>query len=220
MIGVIIPAHDEEAFIGPTLRAALRAAAHPGLLDEPVRIVVVLDDCSDATEEIARGYRVETLPLTARNVGRARAAGAAMLLEAGADWLAFTDADTQVSADWLVAQRSLGVDAVCGSVAVTDWWRHGPDFVKLAERFARRYVDADGHRHIHGANLGVSAQAYRLVGGFSGLACGEDVALVEALMAAGANVAWSALPRVATSARPQARVRGGFGDTLLAMAAE
>ena len=35
-----------------------------------------------------------------------------------------------------------------------DWWHH-----KLAvqRRYTERYVDADGHRHIHGANLGVSA---------------------------------------------------------------
>jgi len=35
----------------------------------------------------------------------------------------------------------------------------------------------------------------------------------------GAHVAWSALPRVTISARLDARARGGFGDTLLAMTA-
>ncbi|HUD32119.1 MAG TPA: glycosyltransferase family 2 protein, partial [Variovorax sp.] len=72
---------------------------------------------------------------------------------------------------------------------------------------------------IHGANLGVSAEAYERVGGFRPLACSEDVALVEALQASGARIAWSAAPRVTTSARADARARGGFGDTLLAVIA-
>jgi hypothetical protein len=36
---------------------------------------------------------------------------------------------------------------------------------------------------------------------------------------AGARIAWSAGPRVTTSARTDARARGGFGDTILAMVA-
>jgi hypothetical protein len=80
-------------------------------------------------------------------------------------------------------------------------------------------MDADGHRHIHGANLGVSARAYRRAGGFPPLACSEDVALIDLLIAAGVRVTWSAAPRVVTSARIDSRVRGGFGDTLAALAA-
>jgi thymidine phosphorylase len=72
---------------------------------------------------------------------------------------------------------------------------------------------------VHGANLGVSAEAYLRAGGFQALACSEDVALVEALKASGARIAWSAAPRVTTSARTNARARGGFGDTLLAVVA-
>lgn len=47
----------------------------------------------------------------------------------------------------------------------------------------------------------------------------EDVLLVRALEQLGARFAWSALPRMFTSARIDARARGGFGDTLLAMTA-
>jgi len=68
---------------------------------------------------------------------------------------------------------------------------------------------------VHAANLGLSAQAYRKVGGFSPLACSEDQALVDALVAADVSIAWSSLPRVFTSARYDARARGGFGDYLL-----
>jgi glycosyltransferase involved in cell wall biosynthesis len=216
MIGVIVPAHNEEALLAPCLAALIAASRHEELAGETVRIVVVLDACDDFTGAIALAYGVETLTLKARNVGVARAAGADFLLAAGARWLAFTDADSRVSSGWLVAQLSLDADAVCGSIAVDDWTAH-PHSVR--EYFRKTYVDADGHRHVHGANLGVSADAYRRAGGFPPLKCSEDVALVDRLIAIGAHIAWSAAPRVITSARAAARARGGFGDTLAAWAA-
>ncbi|MFM0593429.1 MULTISPECIES: glycosyltransferase [Paraburkholderia] len=216
MIGVIVPAHNEEALLAPCLAALLGASRHEDLVGETVRIVVVLDACDDFSGAIARAYGVETLTLKARNVGIARATGADFLLADGARWLAFTDADSRVSAGWLVAQLSLDADAVCGSIAVDDWTSHP---LSVREYFRKTYVDADGHRHIHGANLGVSADAYRRAGGFPPLTCSEDVALVDRLIATGARIAWSAAPRVITSARAVARARGGFGDTLAAWAA-
>lgn len=217
MIGIVIPAHNEEDMLGRTLEAAMRASIHPDLQGESVRTVVVLDACSDGSAAIAHAWPVDVLVIEARNVGQARARGAEHLLALGARWLAFTDADTIVSPNWLAAQLSLGADAVCGSVGVADWSPHGAHAGALQKRFATHYRDADGHRHVHGANLGVSSEAYRRAGGFLALACSEDVALVDALEACGASIAWSALPRVNTSARIDARARGGFGDTLLAL---
>lgn len=219
MIGIVIPAHDEAAHIAIAVEAAMRATAHPALAGEPVQVLVVLDDCADATGAIAAAHGARTLALQARNVGIARAAGAEALIDAGARWLAFTDADTRVSPDWLAAQLALQADAVCGAVGVEDWSAHAACADALRAHFAHHYTDADGHAHVHGANLGVSAEAYRRAGGFAPLACGEDVALVRALQTCGARIAWSAQPRVVTSARTDARARGGFGDTLLAMAA-
>ena len=219
MIGIVVPAHNEESEIGECVAALLLAAAHPALQAEPVEVLVVLDSCSDATGAIARFGGARTLAVEARNVGRARSAGADVLIAKGARWLAFTDADTRVSPDWLVRQLELDADVVCGSIGVDDWSVHGSYADALRSHFARTYTDADGHRHIHGANLGVSAEAYVRAGGFPALACSEDVALVEALQATGARIAWSAAPRVSTSARHDARARGGFGDTLLAVIA-
>ena len=84
----------------------------------------------------------------------------------------------------------------------------------MKRHYAETYNDADGHRHIHGANLGVTALAYESAGGFPPLACSEDVAFVQALRDSGASIAWSAAPRVMTSARRAYRARGGFGETL------
>lgn len=229
MIGIVIPAHNEQLYLDECLHAARIAAIHPALQGETVRIVVVLDSCTDGSQAIVERHaaqcaeggtaRIEYLAVTARNVGTARAAGVEQLLRSGARWLAFTDADTKVSGAWLAEQLRLDVDVVCGTVGVDDWSPHRADADALCQHFRRSYTDADGHRHIHGANMGVSAAAYRLAGGFKPLECSEDVALVEALERIGARFAWSAAPRVVTSARCDAKARGGFGDTLLRYAA-
>lgn len=220
MIGVMIPAHDEEACLAECLQAVLRAASHAGLRGEKVAVVLALDACTDRSEEIAAAYPVTVLKVLARNVGVARATAAARLLDIGADWLACTDADTVVADDWLYQQLKLrddtGADAVCGTVSVVDWTPHLARLQVLLRRFHANYTDADGHRHIHGANFGVSARAYRRAGGFQALGCSEDVELVQALEASGALVAWSSAPRVVTSARVESKARGGFGDTLSA----
>ena len=211
VIGVIVPAHDEQDLIGACFRSVAIASSCPRLIGEPVVPVVALDDCTDASEAIARHMQATTVVIHARNVGVARAAGARLALEAGARWLAFTDADTVVAPDWLFSQLALGADAVCGTVAVPDWGSYGEP---MRRHYEKTYTDADGHRHIHGANLGVSAVAYRRVGGFLPLASSEDVALVDALQNSGASIGWSAAPRVATSARRVFRAPAGFGATL------
>lgn len=214
MIGVVVPAHDEEDHIGACLEALRTAARCDRLLGEAVMLVVALDACTDATPAIARTHGAVTAVLNDRNVGVARARGAEMALAAGARWLAFTDADTVVSPGWIADQLAQRSDAVCGTVEVRDWSSWGGRGAALKRRLSAVYTDADGHRHIHGANLGVSAKAYRCAGGFQGLASSEDVALVDALRATGASIAWSAAPRVVTSARPRFRAPGGFGATL------
>lgn len=215
MIGIVIPAHNEEQAIRVCLAAVRLAATHPLLKGEPIETVVVLDDCSDATGVLAASSGALTVSVRARNVGMARAVGAQALLARGARWLAFTDADTVVSEAWLANQLALQADVVCGTVGVQDWSPHGGNADLLQAHFSETYFDRDDHRHVHGANLGVSADAYRSVGGFRHLVSGEDEALVAALVASGYRVAWSSLPRVVTSARVDARAPKGFAGALL-----
>lgn len=215
MIGVVIPAHNEERLIAVCLASVRCAASYPALQGEAVCALVVLDACTDASARIVADLGFDALHIHARNVGVARAAGAQALLARGVRWLAFTDADSYVAPDWLATQLALGADAVCGPVSVDDWSALAP---RARATWERRYCDTDGHRHIHGANLGVAAHAYARAGGFPPLACSEDVALIDLLIATGATVAWSAAPRVTTSGRLDARARGGFGDTLAAWA--
>ena len=216
MICVIVPAHNEAELIDACLRSIAIAGAHPDLGGETVEIVVVLDSCSDHTAQVVAKHPAHAISIVGRNVGRARSAGADAALARGARWLAFTDADSTVSPRWLVEQLALAADVVCGTVGVEDWTPHGMQGDFLRQRFDATYFDVDGHSHVHGANLGISAAAYQAAGGFEALPCSEDVALICALQRSGARIVWSAKPRVVTSARAQSRVSGGFATALLA----
>jgi glycosyltransferase involved in cell wall biosynthesis len=212
MLAIIIPAHNEADHIAACVSAARRAADHHQLLGEEARVIVVLDSCTDHTGEIAHALGADVTSIDAHNVGMARAHGAERALALGARWLAFTDADSIVADDWLARQLDCCADAVCGVIGVHDW---SPHIIAVREHFGRTYTDADGHRHIHGANMGVSAHAYAQAGGFPPLETSEDVALVDALERMGARIEWSAAPRVVTSARTDFRAKKGFGATLL-----
>jgi len=203
---IIIPVHNEEPHLQVCLQAACAAARRASLAQQCI-VVVVLDRCTDGSAAIAAAFPVHAIDMRAGSVGAARAVGARAAIRLGATWLAFTDADTVVAPDWLLDQQALGTDAVCGTVSVSDWHLHDP---KVRIAYETQYTDRDGHRHIHGANLGISAAAYEACGGFQSVALHEDVKLVERLLEHGYCVAWSARPRVATSVRIANRVAGGF----------
>jgi glycosyltransferase involved in cell wall biosynthesis len=216
MIGVVIPAHNEEKHITDCLSSILFATSHPGLKGESVSIVVVLDDCSDNTRHLVSAQGVAKLEVSFQNVGKARATGAEHLLCSGVQWLAFTDADTVVPYDWLARQIEFNADAVCGTVEVDNWNEHG-DLVRC--KYLELYQSIENHRHIHGANLGLSAEAYRNAGGFHHLAAHEDVRLIADLERIGARVVWTATNPVITSARRDYKCRGGFGEYLATLGA-
>ncbi|MFE9425895.1 glycosyltransferase [Kitasatospora sp. NPDC006697] len=227
---VVVPARDEEELLADCLDALRRAARHPRVRDLPCRVTVVADACRDATAAIARRHGAQLLELTAGNVGAARAAGSRDALETvlsaqpgltpDSVWLAHTDADSRVPADWLARQlthAACGWQAVVGTVRVADWRGH-PDNTATAFRLHYQQDQQDqqagGHRHVHGANLAVRADAYRAAGGFPPLPVGEDRTLVAALEAAGFRVKRTSRNPVTTSARCTPRARGGFGDFL------
>jgi glycosyltransferase involved in cell wall biosynthesis len=159
---------------------------------------------------------IAALNVSFRNVGKARAVGAEVLLSAGAQWLAFTDADTVVPPDWLARQIAFMADAVCGTVEVDSWSDHGE---LVRSRYMEHYQFIENHRHIHGANLGLSAKAYRSVGGFQHLVAHEDVHLVADLERISARIVWTATNPVITSARRDYKCRGGFGEYLASLGA-
>ena len=220
--GVVVPAHDEESLL-PACLAALRQAA--GAVSVPVHILVAADACTDQTAATARAGQARVLSLRARNVGAARAAGMAELLRLAAGrgpaatWLATTDADTIVPAGWLRRQleyADAGWDVVLGTVTVGDWDGHPPH---VPDAFAARYAFGPGpHQHVHGANLGIRASAYRAAGGFRPLRTAEDHALLAAATEAGCAVLQASDIAVQTSGRRQARAPEGFGHLLRTLA--
>ena len=91
--------------------------------------------------------------------------------------------------------------------------------LRVARRFAGTYgYPGEGHVHVHGANLGLSAAAYLDAGGVPPVALAEDHALVDALRTRARRlVATGAIP-VVTSARRESRTVGGFADHLRSLA--
>ncbi|MFJ3470503.1 glycosyltransferase [Pseudomonas sp. NPDC090201] len=88
MIGVVIPAHNEENHIHQCVISIIEAANHPDLNGMPVRLVVVLDACTDATEGLAASAGAMVLNVHHKNVGKARGAGAELPYEPG-DFVVF-----------------------------------------------------------------------------------------------------------------------------------
>jgi len=94
---VLIPAHNEEASIGAMLNALL------GQTRVPDRIVVIADNCTDRTEQIARRFRSVTVMRTVANTDRKVGAlnQGWLRWQAGYDYVAGIDADTILAPDCL-----------------------------------------------------------------------------------------------------------------------
>jgi glycosyltransferase involved in cell wall biosynthesis len=219
-VGVVVPAHDEEALLPSCLDALEVAMGRAGV---PAMAVVVLDDCHDQSGTVVAGRpHFQTLAVQARNVGRARAAGFELLLGWGCAtptdelWLATTDADSTVPENWLEIQlrhANQGFEVVLGTVKVSDWSDRSE---VVAERFLARYDSRDDHDQVHGANLGMTAAAYLAAGGVPPLELAEDRALASSLSQR--RVLRTARIPVTTSSRVSARVRGGFAGYLDSLA--
>lgn len=225
-LAVVVPARDEESVLGRCLAAVHRARLSATRLGVPGLTVVVADSCTDATAALARAAGARVLETGAGTVGAARSAGIALALRALGGvparrvWLACTDADSTVPPDWLVAQLRVaraGYDAAAGLVDVDD---AGPRSSR--GRWRSRYAASCRrdwlHGRVHGANLGVRAEAYRAVGGFEPVAEHEDARLVRRLQAHGWPVAWPERPVVVTSARRRSRTAAGVAADLRALA--
>jgi glycosyltransferase involved in cell wall biosynthesis len=84
-VSVVIPAHNEENYLGATLDALKKQNY---LLHE---VIVVANGCTDRTAEVARGKCHRLITLSEKSLGVARNLGARM---ARGDLLLFLDADT------------------------------------------------------------------------------------------------------------------------------
>lgn len=224
-IGVLVPARNEEALLPRCISSILAARKR---LPEEVTcdIVVVVDSSTDRTREIAETLLLGNgivVPIDAHAVGMARSVAAKVLLQRYSGslkycWLANTDADCEVPINWLddhLAIARQGTDAVAGIVDVDSFAEHDP-FVR--ERFRHSYrIHADGtHPHVHGANMGVRADAYLRAGGWLALETAEDHDLWKRLHQTGHHPLSAAKLLVTTSGRKNGRAPHGFAEALAA----
>ncbi len=224
LIGVVVPAANEQARIGGCLEALVDAREHVLAADARVgvRIVVVLDCCVDATAAaVGRHPGVEAVRCHAGQVGAARALGVRRLL-AGCRapweriWLANTDADSRVPRDWMTTMLSHargGAQLVLGTV-----WPDDELDARHRQAWLARHRLRDGHRHVHGANFGIRADTYEVLGGWPPVDVGEDVMLARrAGGTAGVPIARTAAIPVTTSSRLMGRTPDGFAGYLRAL---
>lgn len=221
-VAVVIPVHDESELLARCLQSVV-AAADAARHRVTTSIVVVLDDCSDDSPAIAVRHPVVTVTIDAGRVGTARRVGVEHALERIAlaersrAWLAHTDADSVVPANWITHQldlREAGAEVVIGTVR--------PDFADLTPEHRVQWLAThrrgEPNGHVHGANLGILAGVYRRAGGFSDVAEHEDVLLVQAAVRDGAVVVASDDAEVETSGRLVGRTPGGYAGHLRAEA--
>lgn len=110
MISFIVPAHNEEHELPATLRALIAAA---DAVAEPYELIIVDDDSTDATAEIARSFGARVEQVRLRQIAAVRNAGARI---AAGDIFFFVDADTHVNARSVAAAlRALDSGCVGGS---------------------------------------------------------------------------------------------------------
>ena len=114
MLSFVVPAYNEEKYLGPTLAAIHEAARAIG---EPYEVVVADDASADATAAVAEQGGARVVRVEKRQIAGTRNAGARA---ATGEYLFFVDADTRVN-EPLVAEAlaALRGGAVGGGARVS-----------------------------------------------------------------------------------------------------
>jgi len=168
IIDIIIPAHNEELYLGGLL----------GRLKDygfPSNCITVVDVCSkDKTKEIAVSHGVNIVslsakacPSVARNIG---------VKATDREVLVFLDADILVTASWVeyLGKLSIGQSSIYGdtyNLSLNPGWIERYWFTELLDR---------KKSYINGGNLLMSRSVFEKIGGFDEtLETGEDVDFSE-----------------------------------------
>lgn len=234
-IAICVPARNEAALL-PTLFAALERLDRRGVAPT---ICLLLDSCRDDSVAIARDRAgraslpvvIEQFDQAGANAGRARHAAMRLGIAAlgGEGLLLSTDADSAPAPDWLQAMvaGSRSAEIVTGRVVRTVTRAHAvQDRIEVYydDLYAlRRSLDpvdweaTTAHHHTSSANLGLSVDSYRALGGFLPLSSGEDARLIDDAARAGLRVRRDAASVVHTSDRRIGRVAHGLAGSLLAL---
>jgi glycosyltransferase involved in cell wall biosynthesis len=135
-LDIIMPAHNEEHRIGPTLDS-YRAVCS----DADTRFVVALDACTDATAEIVASHAARDPRVVAHEFPKLGKGGVLMeaFARSDADLVGFVDADGATPPGELLRIAD-AAEHVGGAIAC----RHHPSAVLPAERPLRRRVTSAG----------------------------------------------------------------------------
>jgi glycosyltransferase involved in cell wall biosynthesis len=174
LISFVIPAWNEEPVLEPTLEALNAARKH---LAEPSEVIVVDDNSTDQTAEIARNHGARVLRVRHRQISAARNAGAR---EAQGDLFIFIDADTVVTPEAICAAvEAVRGGAIGGGCAIRYSGRipaYLRVFIPMEVWFARKM------RMAFGCFLFCTRAAFDAVGGFdTNIYATEEVTLSLAL---------------------------------------
>jgi glycosyltransferase involved in cell wall biosynthesis len=204
VISFVVPAYNEEKYLGPTLAAIHAAAKAAG---EPYEIVVADDASRDATADVAARGGARVVTIENRQIAATRNAGARA---AAGEVLFFVDADTRVSGRLLEeALAALRRGAIGGGARVT-FYEDVPRWVSgFMLLFTPLYFGLGGWAA--GCFVFCTRAAFEAAGGFDETTyAGEEIGFSRALKKAGRFVILRA--RVATSPR---KVRGrGFWEMM------
>lgn len=238
-VSVVVPARDEENLIWACLEALANQEEVPY---EQYEVILVLDACTDATEDRARkageaypSLRLHFLDGPGKGAGHARRVGMEAAcnrlkdLGAPGGLIASTDADTVVSPDWLAVQlgcAARGAQAIGGRIELADEehlpegvsdWRHEQGLLRhrnLLEAHEGEGAGALEHWQFSGASLALTAEAYEEIGGLEPLAALEDEYLERVLRQRGIRIERPLSVRVKTSARLTGRAERGLARDL------
>jgi len=169
MISVVIPAYNEEKFIGRSLASL---ASQKGL-QEKFEVIVVDNNSTDKTVgEVLKFKNKLNLRIVKEKVkgrGFARRRGFA---SARGRLILSTDADTVVPSDWI--KNTVGyldredIAAVTGPAIIDDCSRSTNFIFNLINPSAMfLYKAAFGHCWVYGFNFGVRKELYKKIGGFN-----------------------------------------------------
>ena len=172
-ISVITPAHNEEALIGRCIESVSCSAAVTGVDYEHI---VVLNRCSDRTEEIAKNAGCRVVEEEARNLSCIRNAGAKV---AQNDVIVTIDADSWMSPNMLGEVR----DALASGQFIGGGVRIRPERLSLGIVCSLGVVLPFFLWHrVSAGMLWCRREDYEAIGGFDEtLVCAEDVDFAKRL---------------------------------------
>lgn len=113
-ISVVIPAHNEEAFLGKCLASISSQNLPPHVA---VETIVVLNRCTDNTEQVARSYGATVLFNDSKNISAIKNTGVAA---ATTEWVVTIDADSWMSPGVLaeVLRHAVAPDCLGGGIKI------------------------------------------------------------------------------------------------------